>query len=161
MVNKKKDVVEYNLTFVGANKNQAELIQGVIQAITEMKSKDTMPIKKYKGEIDKFQTDLNLFKDTVKALSKTKANKKLLGRLNERIEFYEKEIGERELKIDNHKENIQFVDDYIAKIRSHITEDINKEEKHVTYTYDMTYLEGLLDLALIVFELDFNDEKVS
>ena len=160
MANKKRDVVEYNLTFVGANKNEAELIQGVIQSVNDMKSKDELPMKKYLDEIKKFKVDLDLFIDIKNTLSKTK-NKKLLDRLNDRIDFYEKAISERELRVENHKENIKFIDEYIAKIRSHITEEIDHDKKSATYTYDMSYLEGLIDLALIVFELDFNDEKVS
>lgn len=152
-----KKVTEYNLTFIGATSNQAQAIQGVIQSINDLKSRDELPMKKYQSEIDDFKIDLKLFKDIKEKLDKSE--KSLIKRVQDRIEHYENEISEREMKIKNHQENIDYINNYIKKIQSHITEKVDHYNHMVEYTYDMTYLDGLLDLALIVFELDFDDEK--
>jgi chromosome segregation ATPase len=149
---KKEKLTEYNVTFVGVTWNQAQAIQGAIQSIKEMNMRDELPIKKYQEEINKFSFDLNLFKKAIVYLKGT-----LKVDVQNRIDYYEKEIAEREEKIKGHQSNIDFVNEYIEKLQSFITEKIDHEKRTVTYTYDMTYLEAFLDLAYILFEVSFDD----
>jgi hypothetical protein len=150
---KKEKLTEYNVTFVGVTWNQAQAIQGAIQSIKEMNMRDELPIKKYQEEINKFSFDLNLFKRVITCLREGR----LKVEVQNRIDYYEKEIAEREEKIKGHQSNIDFVNDYIKKLQSFITEKIDHEKRTVTYSYDMTYLEAFLDLAYILFEVSFDD----
>jgi len=152
-----KEFVKYTVSFVGATPNQAQAIQGVIQSINDLKSKDELPIRKYEGELKVMYEDCSLFVDVVEEFNRKKFTPRLLPRVKERISYYQKEIATREKSIKNHKENIKYIDDYITKLRSYIKEEVNDTEKTVTYSYDMAYLTPFLDLAVIVFEMSFEE----
>lgn len=153
-----KDKIDYVVTFVGATPNQAQVIESVIKSIEQLKAKDELPMFKYQNELKGLNTDFILFKEVHTALSNMAPDNTLIGRVKERMDYYENEIRTRESKIKNHKENVTFINDYIAKIRSHITEKVNGKEKTVTYTYDMAYLNPFLDLAVIIFEISFEEQ---
>ena len=153
-----KGTVDYVVTFVGATPNQAQVIESVIKSIEQLKAKDELPMFKYKNELIGLNTDFILFKDVYTTLSTIAIDNNILVRVKERMDYYENEIKTRELKIKNHKENVDFINEYIAKVRSFIKEKVNGKEKTVTYTYDMTYLTPFLDLAVIIFELSFEEQ---
>jgi hypothetical protein len=148
----------YTITFIGATPNQAQAINGVIQAISDLKAKDELPMKKYESELKGLYIDFILFKDINVAISNMMMNN-LKEQIEKRLQYYEGEIANREKSIKNHQENIAYIDTYIRKIRSHITESVNANAKTVSYTYDMTYLAPFLDLAMIVFEMSFEEPK--
>jgi len=160
-VKNEQDLTEYKVTFVGVTINEAQAIEGAIQAISELKAKDELPLAKYKKEFEETNVDLMLFKDIYTIISENAPDANLLKRIESRIEILQPKINELELKIENHQDNISYINNYIIKIRKHIKEDIDTENHIVTYTYDMTYIEGFLDLASIIFEIDFHDEKVN
>ena len=153
-----KDRVDYVVTFVGATPNQAQVIESVIKSIEQLRAKDELPMNKYQNELVNLNTDFILFKDVYTTLSTIAIDNNILVRVKERMDYYENEIKTRELKIKNHKENVDFINEYIAKVRSFIKEKVNGKEKTVTYTYDMTYLTPFLDLAVIIFELSFEEQ---
>jgi len=155
----KKNAEKYTITFVGATSNQAQAINGVIQAIKDLKAKDELPMNKYQGELKKLNVDYNLFKEVHEVITKDLKNIRLVEKVKERLDYYENEIGSREHKIANHIENMTYIDNYITSILSHIHEVVNKKTKTVVYTYDMIYFGPFLDLAVIVFEVGFDKEE--
>jgi len=148
----------YTVTFVGATPNQAQAIEGVIASISQLKGKDQMPIDKLESELKIMYPDFILFKELDTVISNMQMNN-LKEQIEKRMEYYDREIGKREREIKSHKENIAYIDSYIKKIRSHIHENINANTKTVVSTYDMGYLEPFLDLAMITFEMSFEEPK--
>jgi chaperonin cofactor prefoldin len=150
----------YTITFIGATPNQAQAVNGVIASILQLKGKDEMPIRKYESELKTMYDDYILFKDVHVVISNMMINN-LKEQIEKRMEYYDNEIKTRETAIKNHKSNIAYIDAYIKKIRSHIKENVNANTKTVVYTYDMTYITPFLDLAMIVFEMSFEEPKPS
>lgn len=163
MANDEKKLVEYTVNFVGVTGNQAQAIEGVIMSIKKLKAKDELPMRKYQGEVEERETDLVLFKDGYTFISQNGRDLDLLKRFETRINKLETEIAERELKIDGHKANLDYIDAYIGKIRSNIKEQRDDEKHIVTFTYNTEYFEPFLDLANIVFEISVEepDSKVN
>lgn len=148
----------YTVTFVGATPNQAQAIEGVIQSVLQLKGKDELPMKKYESELEPMYKDLLLFKQ-LHILVSNMVDNNLKEQIEKRIEYYNAEIAKRETAIKGHKENIEYINSYVRKIRSHIHENVNANEKTVTYTYDMDYITPFLDLAMIAFEMSFEEPK--
>ena len=148
----------YTITFIGATPNQAQAVNGVIQAILDLKNKDRLPVEKYESELKPLYKDLLLFKEIYTTICNMMDNN-LKEQIEKRLQRFETDIATRENTIKSHKENMVYIDSYVRKIRSHIHENVNANEKTVTYTYDMDYITPFLDLAMIVFEMSFEEPK--
>jgi|GEM_PF-5983234 len=158
---KKEDVVKYTVTFVGATPNEAQAINGVLQSISQLKTRDEMPLRKYQKDLEEINKNYVLFKEINAYLSKEIFENNLVSKIEKRIKLYDSQIKDIEIKIKNHKKNIKYINDYINKVKSHIKEEINEENKTVTYIYDMNYIRPFLDLAVIVFEMTFEEPKAT
>lgn len=148
----------YKITFIGATPNQAQAIEGVIQAISQLKSKDELPMKKYETELKPMYTDYLLFKEIKEFADMMKAEN-LSEKVGERMKLLDEEISKRETAIKKRQENIDYINNYIKEIRSHIKEEVDTTKKTVVYTYDTAYIKPFLDLAVIVFEIGFEEKK--
>lgn len=156
--NEKKEMIEYQVDFVGVTPNQAQAIEGVIMAIQKIKERDELPISKYQAELGVMNVDFILFKDVHTAIKNSRYTD-LIERINKRLNYYEQETGSRESLIKKHKENITYIDDYVKDIREHIIEEVDHDNHKATYTYDWSYFKPFLDLANIVFELKFEEPQ--
>lgn len=148
----------YTITFIGATPNQAQAINGVIQAVLDLKGKDRVPMNKYEAELKPLYADNILFKDIYTVICNMLQNN-LKEKIEKRLEQCEAEIITREKAIKGHQENMAFIDALVKKFRSHIHENVNANEKTVTYTYDMGYFEAFLDIAMVTFEMSFEEPK--
>jgi Fe2+ transport system protein B len=153
-----KKLTEYEINYIGVTPNEAQAIGSIIEQYAKLKERDTLPLNKYKSDIDKLNYDLIMFKDIRVALGHN-ADKRLIDQVEERIKTLEHVEKEFTNKIETHKANIKVLDDYVKSVNEHIVETIDKENMKVTYSYDSDFFKIWLGALSFLFEFDFGDEK--
>lgn len=143
------------ITFLGVTSNQAQAINLALIEIDKLKARDEAPLAKFTRDNDGIVEDLEFFGE-IHANMKDNA-KKLIRKVEERIERlqkYKSQVGEQ---IDKYKGNVEFLDKYIKDVKSHITEEVLENE--VIYTYDSVFFDTWLGLASIMFEFEVEVEQ--
>lgn len=153
-------ITEYKVNYMGVTPNEAQAIESIIEQYTKLKERDTLPLNKYKSDLEKLNYDLVLFKDIRVALGHN-ADKRLIDQVEERIKTLEHVEKDFTQKANIHKSNIKILDDYVKSVREHIVETVDEEKKEVTYSYDSEYFKIWLDALSFIFEFEFGDEQTS
>lgn len=151
-------LTEYKVNYMGVTPNEAQAIESIIEQYTKLKERDTLPLNKYKSDLEKLNYDLILFKDIRVALGHN-ADKRLIEQVEERLKTLEHVEKEFSSKIDIHKSNIKALDEYVKSVREHIVETVDEEKLEVTYSYDSDFFKIWLGALSFLFEFDFGDKE--
>lgn len=147
--------VEKKVVFQGVTGNEAQAINLALGEILKLKARDEAPLAKFTRENDSIVEDLEFFTD-IHANMKDHA-KKLIRKVEERIERLQKYQVQVNEQIEKYKGNVEFLDKYVKDVKSHITEEVLENE--VIYTYDKPFFDTWLGLASIMFEFEVEVEK--
>jgi len=150
-------LVEKKVEIVGVTSNQATAINLALIEIEKLKARDEAPLAKFKRDLDGVKQDQEFFTEIHSHL-KPEA-KKLIRRVEERIETlqtYEKQLNGH---IAKYQDNVDYITGYINRVKSHIREEVLEEK--VMYQYDAEYFETWLDFASIMFEFEVSDDEVA
>ena len=145
----KKEVV-----ILGVTSNQAQAINLALEEIKKLKSRDEAPLAKFTKDNESIVEDLAFFTD-IHANMKDHA-KKLIRKVEERIERlqkYKSQVGEQ---IEKFKGNVEYLETYIKDVQSHIVEEVFEDK--VVYTYDTKFFDTWLGLVSIMFEFEVDVE---
>lgn len=154
-----KKITEYKVTFVGLSYNEAQAVEGIIHSINQLKLRDKMPMDKLEEENKVDNVDLVLYRQIHTTLMNLPFKSNLGERVQKRIKDLEQKNHERNLRIKNHKSNIDFLTEYVESLREKIKEEVDHDNQTVTYTYDTDYFRPFLDLGGIIFEMSFEEQK--
>ena len=145
----KKEVI-----ILGVTSNQAQAINLTLEEIRKLKSRDEAPLAKFTKDNESIVEDLAFFTD-IHANMKDHA-KKLIRKVEERIERlqkYKSQVGEQ---IEKFKGNVEYLETYIKDVQSHIVEEVFEDK--VVYTYDTKFFDTWLGLVSIMFEFEVDVE---
>ena len=143
------------VVILGVTSNQAQAINLALEEIKKLKSRDEAPLAKFTKDNDSIVEDLAFFTD-IHANMKDHA-KKLIRKVEERIERlqkYKSQVGEQ---IEKYKGNVEYLETYINDVKSHIVEEVFEDK--VVYTYDTKFFDTWLGLASIMFEFEVEVDK--
>lgn len=152
-------IKEYTVEFVNVTPNQAQAIELSLRGIEQIKERDLLQIKAVESELEPLQTNQDIFTETKAFLEYDINVTKLIEKIDVQLKKYEVEIPKLLARKKNHEDNAKFIDDMIEKVRSHIHENVDDDNMKVIYTYDKDYIQGFLDLAMVVFEFSVEDKQ--
>lgn len=144
-----------SVVILGLTSNQAQAINLALEEIKKLKSRDEAPLAKFTKDNESIVEDLTFFTE-IHANMKDHA-KKLIRKVEERIERlqkYKSQVGEQ---IEKFKGNVEYLETYIKDVQSHIVEEVLEDK--VVYTYDTNFFDTWLGLASIMFEFEVEVDK--
>ena len=146
-----KDLKETSVLIFGLSEVEAQAVNTVLHHIESTKSVPQQQVQGAVKELTTMEADLDLFKHIEADLSTFNNLSKTYRDVVKRIEGIEKFRTKVENYVQLHQKTLDFVDETIAKIKSHIVETDCEDGIHVTY--DETYFRPMLDLAYVIFDL--------
>ena len=146
-----KDLKETSVLVFGLSQVEAQAVNTVLHHIESTKSVPQQQVQGAVKELTAMELDLDLFKHIEADLSTFNNLSKTYRDVVKRIEGIEKFRTKVENYVQLHQKTLDFVNETIAKIKSHIVETNEADGIHVTY--DETYFRPMLDLAYVIFDL--------
>ena len=147
----KKDVKEKEVVVLGMSVAEAQAINTVMHHIESTKSVPKAQQQNALKQLEQIEIDLDLFKHIESELSAFNNTSKTYRDVVKKIEQLEDFRTRIERFIEMHQKTIDYVDEAISKVKSHIHE-VEYENK-VEVTYDEAYLRPMLDLAYVIFDI--------
>ena len=146
-----KSVKEKEVIVLGMSVAEAQAINTVMHHIESTKSVPKAQQQNALKQLEQIEVDLDLFKHIESELSAFNNTSKTYRDVVKKIEQLEDFRTRIEKFIEMHQKTINYVDEAISKVKSHIHE-VEYENK-VEVTYDEAYLRPMLDLAYVIFDI--------
>ena len=146
-----KETKQKEVIIKGVSETVAQAINTVVHHIDGTKSQPQGMIQGATKQLGIIEVDLDLLTHVEKELATYNNTTKTYRDVVKRIESLSETRVKIEKFIEMHQKTVNYVDDTIAKIKSHIKETVG--ETTVEYEYDAPYFESLLDLAYVIFDL--------
>ena len=146
-----KSVKEKEVIVLGMSVAEAQAINTVMHHIESTKSVPKAQQQNALKQLEQIEVDLDLFKHIESELSAFNNTSKTYRDVVKKIEQLEDFRTRIERFIEMHQKTINYVDEAISKVKSHIHE-VEYENK-VEVTYDEAYLRPMLDLAYVIFDI--------
>jgi hypothetical protein len=146
-----KNVKEKEVIVLGMSVAEAQAINTVMHHIESTKSVPKAQQQNALKQLEQIEVDLDLFKHIESELSAFNNTSKTYRDVVKKIEQLEDFRTRIERFIEMHQKSIDYTDEAISKVKSHIHE-VEYENK-VEVTYDEAYLRPMLDLAYVIFDI--------
>ena len=146
-----KSVKEKEVIVLGMSVAEAQAINTVMHHIESTKNVPKAQQQNALKQLEQIEVDLDLFKHIESELSAFNNTSKTYRDVVKKIEQLEDFRTRIERFIEMHQKTINYVDEAISKVKSHIHE-VEYENK-VEVTYDEAYLRPMLDLAYVIFDI--------
>ena len=148
---RKNNAKEKEVIVLGMSIAEAQAINTVMHHIESTKSVPKAQQQNALKQLEQIEVDLDLFKHIESELSVFNNTSKTYRDVVKKIEQLEDFRTRIERFIEMHQKTIDYVDEAISKVKSHIHE-VEYENK-VEVTYDEAYLRPMLDLAYVIFDI--------
>ena len=148
---RKNNAKEKEVIVLGMSVAEAQAINTVMHHIESTKSVPKAQQQNALKQLEQIEIDLDLFKHIESELSVFNNTSKTYRDVVKKIEQLEDFRTRIERFVEMHQKTIDYVDEAISKVKSHIHE-VEYENK-VEVTYDEAYLRPMLDLAYVIFDI--------
>jgi hypothetical protein len=148
----KKNAKEIPVEIVGLSQVEAQALNTVLHHIETTKHTPKAQEERILTQLKTIEEDLDLFTHIEQELGTYNNTTHTYRDVVKRIENITKYRDYMESQLEPVQQTIRFADEIIAKINTHIHEDVIGEEK-VIITYDAEYILPMLDLAYVIFDL--------